>query len=758
MNKNSKIQALCLLGLAALFSNASHAFNTIAVRVTINSSSTVSGAWDDWWNKPDQFVVFYGEGNSAQAPACRSNSVIDLMFIGPPAPADWRCAFSVNRPGKLYIALYDGDGPNSDNTQGQQIDISPGAEKAVMVNLENLLSSPGSSFTFSSSGDDGTINYTVSALLNAGTLTSFTSTASSFRPSAGEQIVLTGGATGAPYGFLRVNAFNNAGANVWSLFGYLDNPGQTSKTFVWQGRDANGNPLPPGNYRVQFQAFDVSTNQPAIGPLNGNGVWAPGGMLVQNIQILAPPVLPTLGVLGTNPVSKWAPDVGDLAINVVSSGTTTVSGEVYAGTSCSGSKLMNLPSIIVSPSFPGALTWAGPVFTGGAFPLGQYRIKVSGTSNGGPTSPAFICQPIEMITTPPAKLFVQHAPFLAEPGQTVELTARSVDDTGAPRIAGRLDVFGTVQSVPGAPPTAPSAPLRTCVMASSCTATITLPGGHSFFSFRSTAADRGNTVADSGWRGQRVMPSASFAQATSFALPADVALNGPFMSDARTSQSSFDLVFSVSTDFNWNDAADRQSIGDGLNRFMSRLWGIEGNGAPAPTTFLSRPDLVRVYITPERRVVSWNPAANLCDWTVPAVPWADATAVLHKTNCRDNAYTSTRSFSAKLLSRDVIFHELHHALFGLADEYPSGDGGYFEAHPFPNVYNTQTDCEAQVGREPGGCTPITQIDIFTQMPTGRTFFRLDASLPDVMVGNGTQRFGDVRRANYKEGVCDAGGC
>ena len=762
MTSNTRIRTLCLLALAALFSNASHAFNTIDVHVTINSSSTFSGDWDEWWGKPDQFVAIYGDGTSAQAPACQSNTVINLMFVGPPAPADWRCDFNPQRPGKLYIALYDGDGPSSNNTAGQQIDVAPGTAMAAMVNLETLISSPNTPFTFTSSGSQGTINFTVTAQVNPGELLSFTPTMSAFRPSAGEQTVFTATATGAPYALLRVNAYNSAGANVWSLFGYLDTPGQglngeASKTFVWQGRDANGYPLPPGIYTVKLQGFDVTTSLPAIGPLNGNGIKTVGGMLVRTIQILAPPALPSLGVQGTIPAQKWAPDVGDLSINVVSSGTTQVVGEVFAGTSCSGPTLQSLPAITVTPSFPGVLRWTGPL-SPTMFPFGQYRIKVTGTSNGGPTSPAFICQPIEMIAAPPASLFTQHLPFIPDPGSTVELTARSVDATGAPRIVGRLDVFGTVQSVPGSPPAPPTAPLRTCTMASTCTTTISLPTGSSFISWRTTAADRAGMIADSGWRGQRVTPPANFAQATSFAMPMDVSLTGPLMSNARNSANSMDLVFAVSTDFNWTSASDRQSIGDALDRFMSRLWGIEGIGAPAPTTFLARPDLVRVFVTPEQRTVSWNPNANLCDWTVPAVSWADATAILHKTNCRDNAYTSSRSFSAQLFSRDVIMHELHHALFGLADEYPQGDGGYFEAQPFPNVFNNVVDCLAVVGREPGGCTPIVERDVFTQMPTGRTFFRLDASVTDVMVGNGTQRFGDIRQANFKEGVCDAGGC
>jgi hypothetical protein len=296
-------------------------------------------------------------------------------------------------------------------------------------------------------------------------------------------------------------------------------------------------------------------------------------------------------------------------------------------------------------------------------------------------------------------------------------------------------------------------------MAVSCTATIALPSGGSFLAWRGTAADRArNTIATSGWRGQRVMDPGGFAQVTGFALPTDVALTGPSMAAIPADAMTFDLLFSVSTDFSWTSATDRQTIGDALDRFTVRMWGVAGFGAPALTTFMARPELVRLYLTPERTVVSWNPAANLCDWTAPYTSWADAIGVLHKTDCRDNAYPSLRSFSAKLLARDTIFHELHHALFGLADEYPSGTGGYSEDPPLPNVFNTLAACTAVTGREPMGCTAITERDRVTLMPTGRTFFRLDASLPDIMVDNGTQRFADIRRANWKESECDAGRC
>jgi flagellar hook assembly protein FlgD len=662
----------------------------------------------------------------------------------------------------LYIALYDGDGPNSDNTRGEQVDIAPGPAWAASVDLESLARNGGATRTVESQGEStfgGKISYTVNALINPGQLTGFSADKTTFRPSAGEQIVVTANATGAPYTILRIHAYNSVGDEVWSIFGYLDTIGQTEKQFVWQGRNPNGDPLPPGTYKLKLQGFDVTTDEPAIAPLPPSNVVTVGGSLTQQITIAPPASVPSLTYLGMNPSPKWSPEVGDLSIRVSSGAQATISAEVFETQACSGTKIADISPVTVEPTRIGTLTWDGVTLDGSTVSLGSHGIKVSGTSGNAPTAPASICLVTDVLTAPPATLYAQHAPFLAQPGQTVELTANSVDPTGAPRVAGKLDVWGLVQSVPGSTPSSPSTPLRTCAMAATCTATIRLPSGGSFLSWRVTAEDRdGATIANSGWRGQRVMDASTFAQSTGFAVPIDAALDGPNMADARDGAKSLDLLFSVSTDFVWTSASDRQTIGDALDRFMTRMWGIAGFGAPAPTTFLKRPDLVRVYLTPERRVVSWNPAANMCVWSPPDGVWADARAVLHKTSCRDNADRSTRSFSAQLLNRDAILHELHHALFGLADEYPAGDGGYFENPPFANIFTSLARCTAVMGREPMGCTPITEIDRITRMPTGRTFFRLDASLPDIMVNNGTQRFADRSRANFVEGLCDAGHC
>ena len=117
-------------------SRAGQAFNTITVRVTVNSAETFGACWDSFCNKPDLFVVFYGQSATAQAPLCKSNTVVDRVSVGSPSPNDWFCGFVVQRPGKIFIGLYDGDGPNSNNTAAEQVDVAPGAELAAGVDVE----------------------------------------------------------------------------------------------------------------------------------------------------------------------------------------------------------------------------------------------------------------------------------------------------------------------------------------------------------------------------------------------------------------------------------------------------------------------------------------------------------------------------------------------------------------------------------------------------------------------------------------------
>jgi len=101
-------------------------------------------------------------------------------------------------------------------------------------------------------------------------------------------------------------------------------------------------------------------------------------------------------------------------------------------------------------------------------------------------------------------------------------------------------------------------------------------------------------------------------------------------------------------------------------------------------------------------------------------------------------------------------HELGHAIYGLADEYCntrsgadptiSCDGGYFQANPFPNVFDNLSDCDSDRGTDPDGGTKVCQ-SFVSQNPdtTGQTFYTFDPPANDYMVDNKLPRFLDIRR-------------
>jgi hypothetical protein len=139
--------------------------------------------------------------------------------------------------------------------------------------------------------------------------------------------------------------------------------------------------------------------------------------------------------------------------------------------------------------------------------------------------------------------------------------------------------------------------------------------------------------------------------------------------------------------------------------------------------------------------------SNLCQFG-PAdfVSFANSNGILHKVDCRDNAPGNW--YSSKPDWR-ITWHELHHAAYGLADEYCC-DGGYFEANPYPNVMRDLFSCSMS-GSTPSACAPINPAN-----PGG--WHRSDGPAPDVMIDNTIEKADDLRRANYYFDKCHVGGC
>jgi hypothetical protein len=98
-------------------------------------------------------------------------------------------------------------------------------------------------------------------------------------------------------------------------------------------------------------------------------------------------------------------------------------------------------------------------------------------------------------------------------------------------------------------------------------------------------------------------------------------------------------------------------------------------------------------------LVNCNPGCD-CEWHEPThidddCPFADVKAIIHENSCRD--YASGDMFSSEPYSYDTFVHESGHALFDLADQYDDSPGcgtHYFQGSPYPNIFDTKSDCEA----------------------------------------------------------------
>lgn len=747
-------------------------FSEVKVYFRVLSARMERGCVDAFCTKPDFFMAV-GTGSGAQAPVFVTPVVPDIMYVDP-APPTWSGGpFTVARPARLTIDLFDADGPATDRAGDgsieddltsvrEAVDIRTGPGTNVTLDLEPLIGIGEQTLSFT--GENATVRVAVLVELIPGRLTNLALSTTSYRPSDGGTVTMTGTGTGGAA--LTFTVFGPTG--IAFTGGATLPAGSTtasaSASATWNGRLPNGSFAPAGQYRVEVAGFDPA-------PSFGSRARTIPEAISQTLTILAPAATPTLTFLGLDPGNQWSPESGPLLARVASNSNLTIGSRIFDGGFCSGSQQAVGGSASLTAGSMGTISWNGRLPAGTFLGVGGYSLQLFATNPAGAVNP--ICVPFSVIALGPPLVIVQHAPFLASPGQTVTFTARSVDADGKPRRVATLTVSAQVGIVGLPAPAAGAPPLATCPNATTCTATLTLPPMvASRMAWKGDVLDASGTITvSSGWRGQRVTnwstvsgTLGSVAIAVDEALPGPLAIN-PIVDHAR----GWDLVFNVSNEFRWSDAADLGLIGSSLDGFMMRLWGLEGFDTPAGTTFLARPDLVSVYLNPEQTQVTWAGSANECDWSAPGVAWADARGVLHRTPCRDNASFFTRSFSAKLGSRDVILHELHHALFGLADEYANtttaagigGDGGYSTSAELPNVFTNLADCVAVPGRPPGGCTMINEVERGS-VPlrfSGRVFFRLDdPALLDIMDANGRQRFADIRQAKFREARCAAADC
>jgi hypothetical protein len=142
--------------------------------------------------------------------------------------------------------------------------------------------------------------------------------------------------------------------------------------------------------------------------------------------------------------------------------------------------------------------------------------------------------------------------------------------------------------------------------------------------------------------------------------------------------------------------------------------------------------------------------------TVGPVAFGDAQGILHPNfDCGDWSVPGP-FYSAK--SPEFSWHEMHHAAFGLSDEYCNPT--VHSQHPrTPNAYIERAQCLA-LSSNPATCRQITSpVDCVEPDCTCHALaWRSDSGPNDVMIDNTIEQADDLRSINRKFDECKAGLC
>jgi len=148
---------------------------------------------------------------------------------------------------------------------------------------------------------------------------------------------------------------------------------------------------------------------------------------------------------------------------------------------------------------------------------------------------------------------------------------------------------------------------------------------------------------------------------------------------------------------------------------------------------------------------------KMCEHSTPnPVPWGDAQGILHPNlDCRDWSVPGP-FYSAG--TPTISWHEMHHAAFGLSDEYCTGTLHHQHAK-FPNAYTSRQECLDR-SSDPNTCLRITEPAgcVAPNCSCSTDFWRSDTGSDDTMWLNGPEGADDLRSARGKFNECKAGGC
>lgn len=327
-----------------------------------------------------------------------------------------------------------------------------------------------------------------------------------------------------------------------------------------------------------------------------------------------------------------------------------------------------------------------------------------------------------------------HDPLWPQPGDTVDITANSLDGVLGPRLADSIEIWVNDRTVP-------------VVTAPGTSATFTVgPFTDSTFTYGCRILDDGLTI----WTGWRTVAVGTSDVTASYGNRVPVLYTG-----ARSSR--IDLVFYPDED-SYTGPTDPAFLTDVSNAIQNSYYTED--------IFLINQDKMNYWIALDTGKAGGFSDGD-CKLDASQRAWEDAGAVFHTDTLRDCAPGGKRLFSSEPNSFRTILHETGHRPFGLADEYCC-DGGYFQASPFPNVYaflpnidlggNTIVGCAddaLSVGRTESDCRSWVQ-----PIPWwfDNTWWTSDPASNDLMVDNNVRQALDDRRINWLFNVCRGAGC
>ncbi len=314
-----------------------------------------------------------------------------------------------------------------------------------------------------------------------------------------------------------------------------------------------------------------------------------------------------------------------------------------------------------------------------------------------------------------------HSPIWPQPGDTVTITAKSLDDALGSRLADSIEIWFEDRDAP-------------VVGAGGFTQTFTST------SLVSPSFNYGCRVLDDGmaaWTGWRTVAVGTSELTDSYNGRIPIIYSGP-------RSSSLDFVF-YADQGTYNGSADPQ--------FITNVETAISNSYFTDVLYIQNQDKMNYWLAQE--TAEAGNGFPGCNQSAPQKAWEDAAVIFHTDSFRDCAVDGT--FTSEPTSFGTILHETGHRPFGLADEYCC-DGGYFQTDEFPNLWDDGDDCAPDapnLGKMPSDCRSFLE-DVPWWFDD--RWWTTDPANNDLMVDQGPRQPHDSRRMNWLFDVCRGAGC